>query len=96
MRETRSQETRLKPLGSPRNAQVVVDAAGAPVAVTVGKRRAHAKRVTAVRERWRIDDEWWRHQISREYLTVVLEDGRFLTLYMDLVQGGWWIQGEES
>ena len=72
MRETRSQETRLKPLGSPRNAQVVVDAAGAPVAVTVGKRRAHAKRVTAVRERWRIDDEWWRHQISREYLTVVL------------------------
>ena len=96
MRETRSQEAWLKPLGSPRNAQVVVDAAGAPVAVTVGKRRAHAKRVTAVRERWRIDDEWWRHQLSREYLTVVLEDGRSLTLYMDLVRGGWWIQGEES
>jgi len=96
MRQTRSQETRLKPLGSPRNARVVVDAAGAPVAVTVGKRRARAKRVTAVRERWRIDDEWWRHQLSREYLTVVLEDGRFLTLYMDLVQGGWWIQGEAS
>ena len=96
MRKTRSQEARLKPLGSPRNAQVVVDAAGAPVAVTVGKRRARAKRVTAVRERWRIDDEWWRHPLSREYLTVVLEDGRSLTLYMDLVQGGWWVQGEES
>jgi hypothetical protein len=50
----------------------------------------------AVRERWRIDDEWWRHPLSREYLTMVLEDGRSLTLYLDLVQGGWWIQGEES
>jgi hypothetical protein len=96
MRETRSQEARLKPLGSPRNARVVVDGDGTPVTVTVEKSRARAKRVTVVRERWRIDDEWWRHQISREYLTVVLEDGRSLTLYMDLVRGEWWIQGEES
>ena len=95
MRETRSQEARLKPLGAPRAVQVVEDAAGAPAAVTVGKRRARAKRVMAVRERWRIDDEWWRHPLSREYLTMVLEDGRFLTLYLDLVQGGWWAQGEE-
>ena len=96
MRETRSQKTRLKPLGSPRDAQVVVDAAGTPVAVTVGKRRAQAKRVTAVRERWRIDDEWWRHPISREYLSVVLEDGHALTLYLDRVEGGWWVQSEEG
>ena len=52
--------------------------------------------MTAVRERWRIDDEWWRRPLSREYLTVVLEDGRSLTLYLDLVQGEWWVQGEES
>ena len=96
MRETRSQKTLLKPLGSPRNARVVEDATGAPVAVTVGKRGAHAKRVMTVRERWRIDDEWWRHPLSREYLAIVLEDGRSLTLYLDLVQGGWWGQGEES
>ena len=83
-------------MGSPHAAQVEEDATGAPVAVTVGKRRARAKRVMAVRERWRIDDEWWRHPLSREYLTMVLEDGRSLTLYLDLVQGGWWIQGEES
>lgn len=96
MREMRPQETRLRPLGSPRNARVVVDAAGTPVAVAVEKRHARVKHVIAVRERWRIDDEWWRRPLSREYLTVVLEDGRSLTLYLDLVQGQWWVQGEES
>jgi hypothetical protein len=88
--------TRLKPLGAPREARVVVDDAGAPVAVVVGKRHARARRVEAIRERWRIDDEWWRRPLAREYATVVLEDGRSLTLYLDLTQGGWWVQGEEG
>jgi hypothetical protein len=87
---------RLRPLGSPKPAaRVLVDAAGEPVAVAAG-RSARPKPVAAVRERWRIDDEWWRRPISREYLTVVLEDGRPLTLYHDCVEGGWWVQGEEA
>jgi hypothetical protein len=87
---------RLKPLGSPRGARVIVDAAGEPVAVVTGRRSARPKRVAAVRERWRIDDEWWRRPLAREYLTVVLEDGRPLTLYLDRIEGGWWVQGEEG
>ena len=75
---------------------MVVDGAGVPMAVVVGKRHPRPMRVTAIRERWRIDDEWWRHPLSREYATVVLEDGRSLTLYLDLVEGGWWVQGEEG
>ena len=86
---------RLKPLGSPRGVRVRVDAGGEPVAVIAG-RLALTKRVAAVRERWRIDDEWWRLPLSREYLTVVLEDGRPLTLYHDRIEGGWWVQGEEG
>ena len=46
----------------------------------------------AVRERWRIDDEWWRSPISREYLAVVLDDGRVLTLYRDLADDRWYAQ----
>ena len=45
-----------------------------------------------MRERWRIDDEWWRKPISREYIAVVLDDGRALTLYHDLVDGSWYTQ----
>ncbi|MSR35208.1 MAG: hypothetical protein EXR95_01005 [Gemmatimonadetes bacterium] len=75
---------------------MIVDESGAPVAVTAGKRRAPPRRVAAVRERWRIDDEWWRRPLAREYLSVVLDDGRPLTLYLDCVEGGWWVQGEEG
>jgi hypothetical protein len=88
---------RLKPLGSPKRAtRVIVDDAGEPIAVVTGRRNARPKRVAAVRERWRIDDEWWRRPLAREYLTVVLEDGRPLTLYLDRIEGGWWVQGEEG
>lgn len=53
-----------------------------------------ARRVAAVREAWRIDDEWWRRPISREYRAVVLDDGRLLTLYHDLLDGRWYAQNE--
>lgn len=51
-----------------------------------------ARRVAVVRERWRIDDEWWREPISREYHVVVLDDGRVLTLFHDLTDDGWYAQ----
>jgi hypothetical protein len=51
-----------------------------------------ARRVEVVRERWRIDDEWWREAISREYHDVVLDDGRVVTLYHDLSDDLWYAQ----
>jgi hypothetical protein len=48
--------------------------------------------VLMVRERWRVDDEWWRHSISREYVEVVLDDGRRLALFHDLLTGEWFRQ----
>jgi hypothetical protein len=49
--------------------------------------------VEAVVETWRIDDEWWRDKpISRAYWRVVLEDGRVVDVYRDLVSGKWWRQ----
>ncbi len=48
--------------------------------------------VLAVRERWRVDDEWWRCPISREYVEVVLDNGRRLVLFRDLLTGAWFRQ----
>ncbi|QFG04376.1 hypothetical protein Tbon_12120 [Tepidiforma bonchosmolovskayae] len=50
------------------------------------------RRVTAIHDRWRIDDEWWREEISRVYFEVELEGGRRLTVFHDLVAGGWFLQ----
>ncbi|GAG18260.1 unnamed protein product, partial [marine sediment metagenome] len=48
--------------------------------------------VAAVQDRWRIDDEWWRKEVSRLYFSLLLEDGRTLTIYRDLVTGRWFQQ----
>src|SRR5688500_15975126 len=81
---------KLKALNEPRPVQVQADLDGIPLMVMVERRR---RRVEAVRETWRIDDEWWRKPISRLYHTVILEDGASLTVYQDLANGGWYAQG---
>ena len=49
--------------------------------------------VSAVQDRWRLDDEWWRERpISRLYHTLVLEDGTLLVVYRDLVVEEWYAQ----
>lgn len=83
---------KLKPLGQPRPVTVRTEEHGKPVYVRLpGK---PARRVAVVRERWRIDDEWWREKISREYWAVVLDDGRMLTFYRDLSDEAWYVQKE--
>ncbi len=69
---------------------VRVDDLGEPIHVRLPGRPA--RRVEAIREAWRIDDEWWREPISREYRAVVLDDGRHVTLYRDLLDGRWYVQ----
>ncbi|TVR67103.1 MAG: hypothetical protein EA422_00745 [Gemmatimonadales bacterium] len=54
--------------------------------------RGAARRVAQVMESWRIDDEWWRVPISRRYHRVVLEGGRPMTLFQDLVERKWYRQ----
>jgi hypothetical protein len=50
------------------------------------------KRVEAIGESWRVEDEWWRQPISRRYVEVVLEGGGRVVLYEDLITGEWWVQ----
>ena len=81
---------RLRPLDAPVPIRVRIDGEGRPVLV---HRRGRPRRVEAVRESWRIDDEWWREPIRRRYVEVVLADGRPVTLYRDLVADRWFEQG---
>ncbi len=86
-----SRVERLRPLNHPRRVQVREDENGRPRILYLDRK---PRRVEAIREQWRIDDEWWREPISRRYVMLVLEDGKPLTLYRDLIGGGWYMQGE--
>ena len=46
-----------------------------------------------IQDIWRIDDEWWRmNPISRMYFDCILIDGRHITVFKDLINGGWFQQ----
>jgi len=81
--------TGLSPLKEPRPVVVATDDRGEPVAVVLGRQRLAVSQVLDV---WRIDDEWWREEVSRLYYRLLLEDGRPLIVYRDLVQEQWYKQ----
>jgi len=82
---------KLQPLNLPQPVEVELGSAGLPQAVrdcVTTEKTA----VEAVIEVWRIDDEWWRQPISRHYVEVVLQGGRHLVLYEDLITSDWFMQ----
>jgi len=80
---------RLRPLNQAKPIRVEADESGQLQAVVLGRQRLA---VAAVEDRWRIDEEWWRKEVSRMYFSLLLEDGRTLTTYRDLVTGRWFQQ----
>lgn len=81
----------FRALNAPRRLEVACNRRGEPLWIRLnGRRRA----VDAVKDRWRLDDEWWRRPISRLYFLVELEGGTLCTLFCDLTTGLWYQQRE--
>jgi hypothetical protein len=49
-------------------------------------------RIESINETWRIDDEWWRNTISRLYFEVMVEGGKRIVLFNDLITTEWFMQ----
>ena len=79
----------FKPVNLPEPVRVEEDSAGLPVAIRMQRRQT----VTAIEDRWRIDDEWWRSEpVSRLYYAVLFTSGQRLVIYKDLNNGQWYRQ----
>jgi hypothetical protein len=90
-RAPRSSEpaTRIVPLNLPQAVDVEADERGAPLAVAT---REGLRRVEAIQDVWRVDDEWWRATISRRYFMLRLEGGALRIVFQDLLTGSWHAQ----
>jgi hypothetical protein len=78
-----------QPVNAPAPVAVDEDASGLPRAVIMRRRQT----VTAIEDRWRIDDEWWRSDpISRLYYSVRLTSGQRLVVYKDVIDCAWYRQ----
>jgi len=76
---------------------VELDADGSPAALEAsdgrtGGRADGSRQIEVICETWRIDDEWWRKPLSRRYVEVVLEGGKRVVLFEDLLTGEWFVQ----
>ena len=86
---TRNGADRLRALNAPHRVAVELDACGLPS-------RTGVVPIEAVRETWRIDDEWWRKEVSRMYYQVMLEGGQVVTLFRDLMTDDWYVQNSAT
>lgn len=80
---------RLRAVNEPQPVTVTVDGSGSPAAVG---RPDGLTGVETILETWRIDDEWWRRPIHRRYVEVLLEGGKRVVLFEDLITGEWFAQ----
>lgn len=81
----------LQPLNLPRPLRVRTGSGGRPCLLYL---QGGVRRVRHILEIWQVDDEWWRNPISRRYARLVLEDGRIVTVYRDLLTRRWFLQSE--
>ena len=79
----------VTPLQLPKPVNVLTNDSGEPAAAT---RNGKQCRVAAILNSWRIDDEWWREEISRHYFQVKLQNGLVMIVFHDLVTGKWYEQ----
>lgn len=84
---------RIRRLKTPRPVEVEADAQGTPLRVRLA---GGWQEVSLGRRCWRVDQRWWRPgedgPISRLYFRVVPAESPPLTIYRDLLRGGWYRQ----
>ena len=76
----------MRRLSTPRPARVDADGAGLPRAVGDAA-------VEAIAEDWVVEDRWWTGRpLRRRYFECVLENGRNVVVFFDLVRRRWFEQ----
>jgi len=80
----------LRRLNTPRPVHVEAAAGGAPAALL---RNGQRLVVAEVLDHYRTDDRWWTAEpVSRSYYELLLDDGRAMTVFHDLIQDDWYEQ----
>lgn len=49
-------------------------------------------RIVLVTDVWRVDVEWWRGRVWRDYYRLVSDQGYLLVIYQDLLDEKWYLQ----
>jgi len=69
--------------------RVTANPLGTPISFLWRGRHHPVMRVT---RRWRIDANWWRKRVWREYFKLVTRTGLLVEVYHDLIGDKWYMQ----
>jgi hypothetical protein len=79
---------RVRLFAEPLPAKLVWDE-GELVALVVA---GHRHTVVEQLRRWRVEADWWKESVSRDYVTLRTADGLVCDVYGDRRSGAWWLQ----
>jgi hypothetical protein len=54
--------------------------------------RGRWSRVETVLTHWRLQQEWWKRPVERDYFLLRLEGGLICEVFRDAASGRWWLQ----
>ena len=77
-----------KVLEKPEELKVRVNVQGVPITLA---RNGERQRVTKVYQHWRIVEEWWGKEITRNYFRVKTSKGLVCDIYRDMPNGNWYL-----
>ncbi len=60
-----------------------------PACVVLKRKRQKIREIVNI---WRVDDTWWQNPVARMYYAIELESGSRITVFQDLLSGGWYRQ----
>ena len=69
--------------------QVLDNGEGVPQRLSWAGRRHTVSEIT---RRWRVQSDWWRETVWRDYFKLTTETGLLLIIYHDLQSEGWYLQ----
>jgi len=75
-------------LEKPEELKVNVNMQGVPLSMV---RNGESQRITKVYQRWRVAEEWWGKEVSRNYFKVKTNKGLVYDIYRDMPGGGWYL-----
>jgi hypothetical protein len=80
----------VRPLNPPIPVEVRESVRQLPVAIRI---KGRWRRAVSIDDVCNVDEEWWRERpIIRMYYRVIVEGGRRITVFRDMVDGGWYRQ----
>lgn len=78
----------VRALNTPRKITIVAEN-GVPAVLITPKTE---ERVMQIQDVWVVQDEWWRHEIDRQYFALLMQNGELRTIFHDRIDDMWYEQ----